>query len=142
MYSMGALKRGSKNSRNVQGSDQTHARYTSTWYVTDSRIIIFLQANIVFIPKDNSYKRHDRHAVEKKSNEDDDDEDIERPAVLRTRAWRSLTIFNTLTVEELLPPSVLNVNSEKLLCKGVFPLRLRVEALSLATQRKAANAQP
>jgi len=81
------------------------SRHTSNWYV-DSRIIIFQQANIVFIPKNNSYKRHDRHAVEKKSNEDDDDEDIEGPAVLRTGAWRSLTIFNTLTVEELLQPSV------------------------------------
>jgi len=58
----------------------------------------------VFIPKDDGYERDDHHAVEKESNEDDDNEDVEGRAMLWTGAGRGTTVFDTLTAEELLQP--------------------------------------
>ena len=66
--------------------------------------VFSVQANAVFLPKGNSYKRDRHHAVEQKGEEDDDDEHIEKGALTRTEATSSSTVFDTRAVEKLLQP--------------------------------------
>jgi len=59
----------------------------------------------MFVPKDDSDKRHDHHAVDEEGNEDDDKKRKESRAVLGTEACRSPTVFDTPTAEKLLQSS-------------------------------------
>ena len=56
----------------------------------------------MIIPQHDSDKRHNHHAVEKERAEYDNDEDVERPAKLRTETRCSVTVSNALAVGKLL----------------------------------------
>ena len=73
-------------------------------------IKFFLQARIVFIPQDDGDEGYHDHTVEEECEENDEDEHVERVALLRTQASRrcSFTVTHTLAVEKFLQPPLIN----------------------------------